>query len=122
MHVCGRRYWSVDCDRALGTLTSQWIPTRRRAKQTAAPTIGKARLCVPASEAATNVVVHAYRDAEQPGQIDVAAALAAEAAMGDGSTIPQLHKNLGDYFYRALRYEEALDALRTFWEIPCKNH
>ena len=38
-----------------------------------------------------------------------AAALAAEAAMGDGSTIPQLHKNLGDYFYRALRYEEALD-------------
>jgi tetratricopeptide (TPR) repeat protein len=38
-----------------------------------------------------------------------AAALAAEAAMGDGITIPQLHKNLGDYFYRALRYEEALD-------------
>lgn len=29
------------------------------------------------SEAATNVVVHAYRDAEQPGQIDVAATLAA---------------------------------------------
>lgn len=31
-----------------------------------------------ASEAATNVVVHAYRDAKHPGQIEVAAALAAE--------------------------------------------
>lgn len=30
------------------------------------------------SEAATNVVVHAYRDAEQPGEIEVAAALAAD--------------------------------------------
>ncbi|HSU94780.1 MAG TPA: DUF4388 domain-containing protein [Gemmatimonadaceae bacterium] len=38
-----------------------------------------------------------------------AAAQAAESAMGNGGTIPQLHKNLGDYFYRALRYEEALD-------------
>jgi serine/threonine-protein kinase RsbW len=31
-----------------------------------------------ASEAATNVVVHAYRDAQEPGRIDVAAALAAQ--------------------------------------------
>ena len=31
-----------------------------------------------ASEAATNVVVHAYRDVEAPGRIDVAAALAAD--------------------------------------------
>ena len=38
-----------------------------------------------------------------------AAALAAEAAMADDGTIPQLHKNLGDYFYRASRYEEALE-------------
>ena len=30
------------------------------------------------SEAATNVVVHAYRDTERPGQIDVAAALAGD--------------------------------------------
>jgi serine/threonine-protein kinase RsbW len=30
------------------------------------------------SEAATNVVVHAYRDAEQPGEIEVAAAVAAD--------------------------------------------
>jgi anti-sigma regulatory factor (Ser/Thr protein kinase) len=30
------------------------------------------------SEAATNVVVHAYRDAEEPGEIEVAAALAAD--------------------------------------------
>ena len=35
-------------------------------------------VALAASEAATNVVVHAYRDAEQPGQIDVAAALAAD--------------------------------------------
>ncbi|HXT47810.1 MAG TPA: DUF4388 domain-containing protein [Gemmatimonadaceae bacterium] len=38
-----------------------------------------------------------------------AAALAAEAAMAEDGTIPQLHKNLGDYFYRASRYEEALE-------------
>ena len=38
-----------------------------------------------------------------------AAAQAVEAALGEGIAIPQLHKNLGDYFYRALRYEEALD-------------
>jgi len=38
-----------------------------------------------------------------------AAAQAAESALGEGGAIPQLHKNLGDYFYRALRYEEALD-------------
>jgi serine/threonine-protein kinase RsbW len=31
-----------------------------------------------ASEAATNVVVHAYRDANAPGEIEVAAALAAD--------------------------------------------
>lgn len=31
-----------------------------------------------ASEAATNVVVHAYRDADKPGQIEIAAALAAD--------------------------------------------
>jgi serine/threonine-protein kinase RsbW len=31
-----------------------------------------------ASEAATNVVVHAYRDNEQPGEIEVAAALATD--------------------------------------------
>ena len=30
------------------------------------------------SEAATNVVVHAYRDLEQPGRIEVAAAVAAD--------------------------------------------
>lgn len=30
------------------------------------------------SEAATNVVVHAYRDAEKPGRIEVAAALASD--------------------------------------------
>jgi anti-sigma regulatory factor (Ser/Thr protein kinase) len=30
------------------------------------------------SEAATNVVVHAYRDADEPGEIEVAAALAAD--------------------------------------------
>ncbi|HEY2895860.1 MAG TPA: tetratricopeptide repeat protein, partial [Gemmatimonadaceae bacterium] len=37
------------------------------------------------------------------------AAQAAESALGEGAIIPQLHKNLGDYFYRALRYEEALE-------------
>jgi serine/threonine-protein kinase RsbW len=35
-------------------------------------------VALAASEAATNVVVHAYRDDEQPGQIEVAAALAAD--------------------------------------------
>jgi tetratricopeptide (TPR) repeat protein len=29
--------------------------------------------------------------------------------MAEDGAIPQLHKNLGDYFYRASRYEEALE-------------
>jgi serine/threonine-protein kinase RsbW len=35
-------------------------------------------ITLAASEAATNVVVHAYRDANAPGEIEVAAALAAD--------------------------------------------
>jgi serine/threonine-protein kinase RsbW len=35
-------------------------------------------VALAASEAATNVVVHAYRDANAPGEIEVAAALAAD--------------------------------------------
>lgn len=35
-------------------------------------------VALAASEAATNVVVHAYRDLEEPGEIEVAAALASE--------------------------------------------
>jgi tetratricopeptide (TPR) repeat protein len=39
----------------------------------------------------------------------VAAAHAAEVAMIADASIPQLHKNLGDYFYRSSRFEEALE-------------
>ncbi len=35
-------------------------------------------VALAASEAATNVVVHAYRDVEEPGRIEVTAALAAD--------------------------------------------
>jgi tetratricopeptide (TPR) repeat protein len=38
-----------------------------------------------------------------------AAAHAAEVAMIADASIPQLHKNLGDYFYRSSRFEEALE-------------
>ncbi len=38
-----------------------------------------------------------------------AAAQAAEVAMAADASIPQLHKNLGDYFYRLSRFEEALE-------------
>jgi tetratricopeptide (TPR) repeat protein len=39
-----------------------------------------------------------------------AAARTLEHALLEASTLPQLHKNLGDYFYRAQRFEEAHDA------------
>ncbi|MBX6331645.1 MAG: tetratricopeptide repeat protein [Gemmatimonadaceae bacterium] len=41
---------------------------------------------------------------------DKAAAQAAERGLREDSSLPQLHKNLGDALYRAGRYDEALEA------------
>jgi tetratricopeptide (TPR) repeat protein len=38
------------------------------------------------------------------------AAAAAERGAHEDTTVPQLHKNVGDYHYRAGRYDEALEA------------
>jgi len=52
------------------------LQTFARRNKVPAPTVEAMTLAV--SEAATNVVVHAYRDKETPGEIEVAAALAAD--------------------------------------------
>jgi tetratricopeptide (TPR) repeat protein len=46
---------------------------------------------------------------ERRGDLQDAAASADRGAHED-SGVPQLHKNIGDYFYRASQYDEALEA------------
>ncbi|HEY5389890.1 MAG TPA: ATP-binding protein [Solirubrobacteraceae bacterium] len=48
------------------------------AKRTGVPRHTAEAVALAASEAATNVVVHAYREASEPGNIEVAAALASD--------------------------------------------
>jgi anti-sigma regulatory factor (Ser/Thr protein kinase) len=54
------------------------IALQRYAKRIGIPRATVEAVSLAASEAATNVVVHAYREADAPGNIEVAAALAAE--------------------------------------------
>lgn len=52
------------------------IALQRFAKRTGVPRRTAEAVALAASEAATNVVVHAYREASAPGNIEIAAALA----------------------------------------------